>query len=59
MAIITKAAVSWGMYGGTSAGMRANLFSSWGLVSDLPAPGSGTIAKIRSLGLRLMLRLGL
>ena len=28
--------VSWGMYGGTTATMRANLFGSWGLMDALP-----------------------
>lgn len=38
--------VSWGMYGGTSAKERANLFASWGLMADLPAIVSNIIIRV-------------
>ncbi len=38
-----KAWVGFGFYGGTSATQRANFYSSWGLMPDLPEqqPESG------------------
>jgi len=57
MAIVTKAAVSWGMYGGATAGARANLFSSWGLMGSLPAaPTIGDFFRSLSMKLHLYLR---
>lgn len=40
-----KAFVGFGFYGGTSATQRANLYSSWGLVADLPAYAPSTVIR--------------
>jgi len=59
MSVRYLAWVSWGVHGKTTAQKRANLWSSWGLQDGLPAPVEGGTTWIRSLGLRLILRLGL
>lgn len=40
--------VSWGFYGTTGAQQRANFYSSWGIMEQLPSP-TGLVSRMWSI----------